>query len=557
LKAFFYTLVVVAVLIAAIIFLQSLPQPATTRRSGLPAPMKVKSQPAALPSADADLATKNRDALFTTGVELLDLWHITEAIGIFENIVATDSTQTAAYLKLVECYSHPMIALESEATRCLEKAFELCRRSGADTVWAAAVGSYYAADSPELTVDILKKLDKKAAAKDDALLLAGAAYLKTGDYARAERYLGDLLDRDPSHGRAKELYIRLKTIRGDLRGAERAARDLASTYPEEPYPYVLLSQVLLSAGKIDQAREFANNALDLDPRYVPAIVARANVHAADGDLEAARVGFEKLLLFDKPMLSATAMDGIAYTEFLSGEFDQASNDMDEAVRYAVGAGSVRHGLGYAFRLIDYLCQLGRPDMAEAVWDRWVTRAGDVPSGLGQLRIQLMKGDIQSVRRGLERIQNASDWRRWMRWLDIDYTDLYALSLIREENYAGAIALMDAAKPAAAENGRRAYLKGYALFENGAAESAGEILSSARSKMCGLEFPYHGDPVLYVQSFFFSAEAALARGQSEEAGKYYEEFLNYWDGAEWDLQAVARARTKLETLSRAPSPSPNG
>ena len=553
-RAFFYTLIVVAVLIAAIIFLQSLPQPVKTRRAETHAPMNVKSGPVEPPGVDPNLATKNRDALYDTGVELLDLWHLTEAIGVFETVVDIDSTHAGAFLKLVECYSHPMIALEGEARRCMEKAFESSRRAGADTVWAAAIGSFYAADSPELTLDILKKLDKRTAGKDDALLLCGAAHLENGDFAQAERYLGDLLDRDPSLSRAKELLIRLKAARGDLGAAERAARDLASTYPEEPYPYVLLSQVLLSAGKIDEALEFANNALLLDPRYIPAIVARAHVHVAEGELEAARVSFEKLLLFDKPMLSATAMDGIAYVEFLSGDFDDASRDMDEAVRLAMGAGAVRRGLSHAFRLIDYLCQLGRPDIAEAVWDRWVTRAGDVPSGLGQLRIQIVRGDIPSVRRGLERIQNAPEWRRWMRWLGIDYTDLYALSLIREENYAGAIELIDAAAPDAVESGRRAYLKGYALFENGAAERAAEMLSEARASMRRLEYPYHGDPVLYVQSFFFSAEAALARGEGEEAGAYYEDFLGFWGDSDWEIQAVTRARAKLETLVSSPSPS---
>jgi pentatricopeptide repeat protein len=553
LRAFFYTLIVVAVLIAAIIFLQTLPQPALSP-SGTRSPMKVMSAPAELPVADENIAGKNRDALFDTGVELLDLWRLTEAIGVFEAAAGGDSTHTGTYLKLVECYSHPMIALEDEARRCLEKALASARKTGADTVWAAAVGSYYAADSPDLTLDALKRLDRAAAAKDDAVFLKGAASLDIGDFAQAEKCVADLLGRDPSLGRARELQIRLKAARGDIGGAERAARDLASAYPEEPYPYVLLSQVLLSAGKIDEAFEFANNALDLDPRYVPAIVAKAHLHAADGELEAARVGFEKLLLFDKPMLSATAMDGMAYVEFLAGRFDDASRDMDEAVRYSVEAGSVRKGLAHAFRLIDYLCQLGRPDMAEAVWDRWVTRAGEVPSGLGQLRIQILRGDIQSVRRGLERIQNAAEWRRWMRWLEIDYTDLYALSLIREENYAGALALMDAAAPALAERGRRSYLRGYALFENGAAESAADMLSSARVSMRRLEFPYHGDPVLYVQSFFFSGEAALARGETEDAVGYYEDFLSYWGDADWDLQAVGRARVKLETLSRASEPN---
>jgi hypothetical protein len=81
-----------------------------------------------------------------------------------------------------------------------------------------------------------------------------------------------------------------------------------------------------------------------------------------------------------------------------------------------------------------------------------------------------------------------------------------------------------------------------------------MLSEARASMRRLEYPYHGDPVLYVQSFFFSAEAALARGEGEEAGAYYEDFLGFWGDSDWEIQAVTRARAKLETLVSSPSPS---
>jgi tetratricopeptide (TPR) repeat protein len=551
LKAFFYTLILTAVLIAAIIFLQSLPQPAKTRRAGPHAPMTVKSEPARLATVERNAETMNRDALFDTGVELLDLWHLPEAVGIFETVVDIDSTHVGAYLKLIECYSDPMVALENEARRCFDKALQLCRRTGADTLWVFALGSYYVARDPDPALAALKGLDRKAAKNDEVVFLFGAAYLEKGELGQVERLVGNLLDKDPSLGRAKELFIRAKTARGDYGEAERLAKDLAAIYPEEPYPYILLSQVLLLRGEIDEALEFANNALRLDPRYIPAIVSRAHIHVAQGELEAARVNFEKLLLFDRPMLSAIAMDGIAYVEFLSGSFEQAARDMDEAIRLAMSAGSTRQGLVYASRLIDYLCQLGRPDVAETVLDRWVARSGDIPSRLGQLRILIVKGDVPNVRHGLERIKDAPEWRRWMRWLEIDYTDMYALSLMQDADFAGALALMDAAGPTDGPGGRRAYLKGYAHFENGAAERAADFLAKARTQMHSLEFPYHSDPVLYVQSIFFSAEAALARGESEEAKRYYADFLDLWGDADWELQAVTRARSKLETLSSIP------
>lgn len=547
-RAFFYTLVLTAVLIAAIIFLHSIPQPKRTSPVGRSAPMTVQSEPAPMPAAAMDAAAMNRDALYEAGVELLDLWHLHEAAGVLETAVGADSTLFDAYLKLVECYSHPVVALDGEANRCLRKAVETARPSGTDTLWVSAIGNLYVHGNPDAALEALKVLDKKRVKNDEVLFHLGVAYFETGDLQQAERHLGTLLERDPSLGRAKELMIRVKAAAGDHGGAERLAKGLAATYPEEPYPYVLLAHVLLSRGKTADALEFANNAIRLDPKYIPAVVASARVHAAAGQLEAARVGFEKLLLFDKPMLSAIGMDGIAWVEFLSGKFEQASRDLDDAVRFAASAGSARRGLVYAFRLIDCLCELGRPDMAEDVFERWVRRSGEVPARLAQLRILIGRGDAAGVRHGLERVRNAPEWRRWMKGLEVDYTGLYALSLIQERDFAGALALVDAAGPAAGSQGRRAYLAAYAHFETGAAERAAELFAEARAEAHSLEFPYHSDPVMTVQSLFFSAEAALARGESDEAARYYTEFLDLWDGADWELQATRRAREKLEALA---------
>jgi tetratricopeptide (TPR) repeat protein len=313
-----------------------------------------------------------------------------------------------------------------------------------------------------------------------------------------------------------------------------------------------LSQVLLLEGKVEEAVEFGNTALQIDPRYVPAIVSRSHLYVAQGALEAARVGFEKLLLFDEPMLRAFGMSGMASVGFMSGGFDAASRDMDEAIRLAMNAESTRSGLVYAFRLIDYLCELGRSEAAAAVLDRWVTRFGNIPTSLGQLRILISLRQEERVREHLDRIRNAAQWHRWMRILGIDYTDVYALSLIRQEDFAGALEVIAAEDAKNGHGGRRSYLKGYASFERGAAEEAAEHFRKARLQLRSIEFPYDSDPVLNVQSVFFLAETALARGESEEAARFYTDFLGMWGDADWELQAVERARKKLETLSAEPS-----
>ena len=55
--------------------------------------------------------------------------------------------------------------------------------------------------------------------------------------------------------------------------------------------------------------------------------------------------------------------------------------MEEAIREAMSANATRRELYLSFRLMDYLCELGRTDAAEAIMDRWVVRHGRAPEPL--------------------------------------------------------------------------------------------------------------------------------------------------------------------------------
>jgi hypothetical protein len=140
----------------------------------------------------------------------------------------------------------------------------------------------------------------------------------------------------------------------------------------------------------------------------------------------------------------------------------------------------------------------------------------------------------------------------MHVLGIDYTNVEAMTLIREGNFTGALEVMSAADATFDAGGRRPYLQGYASFENGAAEQAAAYFETARVRMHDLTFPYFGDPVLYVQSVFFQAEVAFARGEADAADGFYKEFLGFWESAVWEIQAVDRARQNVDTLSGIPT-----
>lgn len=559
-KAFVYTLVLTIVLVACVMLLRSIGPRPPLQEASSPAPdggvdsaqvqnpMVVKSKPANPSIIDPDrLETVNQAALYETGLELLDLWHLPEAIDVFEKIVENDPGHLPAYLRLVECYSHPVVGHERRARRCWEIADSLARASGSDTLLVSAFGELFVEERYEAATQHFE--GAALADNEESAFLLASALLGGGQPEQAAQYLEDQLDRDQSLGRVRELLIRCRVAEGRSDDAERLARNLASIYPEEPYPYVLLSRVLLVRGKVDEAVEFGNNALLLDDKYIPAIVARAHLYVAEGELAAAGVTFEKLLLFDDAMLSSIGKEGMAYIGFLSGRFDEAMDNMDESIRLAMGVGSTRRGLRNAFRQVSYLCELGRADAARIVVDRWMTRHGQVPAHIARIRVRISEGEHVKARQAIERIADDPEWQLWMRILRVDPRDLEALTFIQANEFAKALDVLNTAGGSlGAGDGRRAYLKGFAAFRSGEAEAARDYFEAARVGVHSLEFPYHSDPILYVQSLFFLAEVAVATGDNVRAAQHYQSFLQMWGDSMWELPAVDRARQKLATLS---------
>ncbi|MDH3197567.1 MAG: hypothetical protein OEO21_04940 [Candidatus Krumholzibacteria bacterium] len=549
-RALFYAIFLLAVLVGSIVLLRSIEPP---RETPLPRPTPIVHSGAPAPS-EAGIGDATPEELHAIGAELLGLWHVREAAETFEQAAASDSTLRQTWLALVECYSHPLVAREDAARAAIAHAAHGAFAPG-ESLFVAGVGNLFVDRDYGAAVGDFTAARRHEVDHPDAAYYLALAYFLSGRLADVDRALEELLSEDDTVGRVIELAARSAAAAGDLETASARARDLARLYAGEPFPYVLLAQVELLRGDPDAAHQFCNNALLLDARYLSALLAQAGLYAAAGRYEAAHVSFEKLLLFDDPVLRAIGYDGIAWVDFLTGEFDAGIDAMDEAIRNAMLAGSVRAGLSYATRLVGYLCELGQADAAEAVVERWVRGFGDVPERLGRLRIDILDGDVAVARRVLLQVQTRKEWLVWARVMSIDTTELVALTQIAAREHDKAAATLSeergTAGVAAGVRARRAFLSGYALFESGAAETAEDAFAAAREHLFGLEFPYRADPVLFQQAQFFLAESKLARGDEAGATADYDAFLAAWGETEWEIPAVDRARDKRQSLSGAP------
>ncbi len=551
-KTIAYGFFLVLLLAGAIILLRSIPNAPREPVRAPRLPSAVTPEASTIDLKHLDDA--NADELYTMGVEFLQMWRVREATVVFEHAVAVDSTYHPAWRKLIECYADPLIDDEDALDYAVMRAMAT---APGDTSLIAGMEQLFVERDYTAAAALLSRAERGRDDEDDARYLLSLTYLLMGRSDDSSRELAPLVKANPGVGPYAELYIRRAAAAHDYDRALTAARELGRIYTEEPFPYVLIAQVELARGNRQAATEFCNNALSLDSRCIPAIMTRALLYAVAGDFEAARVSYEKLLLFDELVLKSIGNEGIGFVDFMSGDFDEGVNAMDEAIRQAMLADATHRGLSLSLRLVEYLCQLGQADRAESVVERWLTGFGDIPVRLARARIQMLKGDFQSADTVIEELSSDPEWVLWAHRLSLDVTELTALARITEQRQTDALAVLAAAPPGSAvlagSDARRTFLTGFAAFESGDAETAAASFTAARQRLFGLEFPYHGDPVLYVQALFFLGESDVARGNQKEASASYEAFVGCWGDAAWDLEAVARARRRLATLGETAAP----
>lgn len=546
-KAFLYTLVLSAILVAGVILMQhfdvtrpegTAEQPQRFREpiaSAPPVPMSTLS--------DETFAEHSNVELFDTGVEFLEQWHVPEARAVFEHVIQQDSSNVRAYAKLAECHADPLFFNDARIAAALNRGRQV---AAGDTLLIAAMQRLFLDADYTGSIDLLKRAVRSNGEDLGARYLLALSYYRNGSPRESQTAIEGILERDESHGRARALLVKILLETGKASEAEQLAKDLATLYPGEPYPYTLLARVQLRMGKPEDATGFGNNALNLDQRFAPAIVTRGYLYVESGEYEAARVTFEKLLLFGDPVVAAAAWESIAYVDFLAGRFDEAVEGMDEAIRLASGAGASRRAAATLYRLVNYLCELGQGDAAHATLSKWEQATGNATAEFGRLRLHIFFGDLSRASAVLAEIKASGDGNRLMNLLGIEYEELLALTFIKEKKYDQAIGVLTNAEISDTSY----YFLGFASFQNGFAERAAGYFEGVRKHRLKMDFPYHGDPVLAVQSLFYLAETSLAIGRADDARRYYTSFLERWGDAAWDLQAVTRAKEKLATLAAA-------
>src|SRR5450759_3295139 len=171
----------------------------------------------------------------------------------------------------------------------------------------------------------------------------GDRYVAAKKYREATIEYRNALQKDPMLGEARMKLADAYAQLGDLANAVRECQRGADLLPNDAAAQLKAGQLLLLAGRYEEARARARKILDKNPKHVEAQILFANALAGVKDLDGAIKELEQAIALDpQRSLSYTNLGAILYTK---GNREQAETAFRNAV--AMDAKSVNARLALA------------------------------------------------------------------------------------------------------------------------------------------------------------------------------------------------------------------
>ncbi len=188
---------------------------------------------------------------------------------------------------------------------------------------------------------------------------SGNRYFEQKRFGEAVVEFRNAINVDPSYGEAYERLSEALIESSDVPGAARALLRAADLLPTRIDLQLKAGNLLLLAGRFDDARVRADKVILTEPRNIPAQILRANALAGLRDLERALVEIEQALALDPGRaLTFTALGSV---QSARGENAEAETAFRRAVELDPKAVAARLALG------NFLWTTNRPAEAETAF----------------------------------------------------------------------------------------------------------------------------------------------------------------------------------------------
>jgi tetratricopeptide (TPR) repeat protein len=138
----------------------------------------------------------------------------------------------------------------------------------------------------------------------EATLQKGVVSLTQRDYRGARAAAEELLNRDSQAVGAIELFMETHVAEAQLAEGIRRLKEIAARQPNSPAVQYSLGRWLLRARNVAEARTALESALRLNPGFLPADIALAEIELRGREVEAGRRRLEKIVAHDRSNVPA-------------------------------------------------------------------------------------------------------------------------------------------------------------------------------------------------------------------------------------------------------------
>jgi eukaryotic-like serine/threonine-protein kinase len=501
-------------------------------------------------SLDRDLkevSTSSIDAYrgYVEGVDLHNRGREPEAVAPLEKAISIDPNFAMALTKLAVVESnlgHPL-KREEYSKRALAL---LDRLSPRERYYIE--GYYYSnkADSLDKSIAAYKKAIElypdHASARHNLALL----YSNIGQDDDALPLYEELRARKMAYPVTYTNLAALYRARGEFDKASDVLQEYVRSNPDVPNGYNGLGDLLSVSGKYDEALAAYAKAIELAPKFVPAIVGQRTVYVVTdrwADVDAIN---KKLLEFNDPGLRFSSLFNSATVQLYHGHSGEALRLFDAATEAAGPRGSVQSATA-RLAAAGLLFDTGKPGAALVAAEHAAADA----SGVGPISVQSV-GVVSRIQARLGHAAEAqkaeADFIRRMNLIpsptlrDVVIDEFNAAKARDRHDTQGAIVELVKAEAIVRPGLSNTDL----FFELGSAyfDSGNVVEAAKRFERVVASGPLRaGDPLPYVRSFYFLGQISERNGNRAKAAEYYRRFLNYWGDGDIDRERVAEARRK--------------
>jgi len=210
----------------------------------------------------------------------------------------------------------------------LEKAAKLAKARSAETIKFAQFKLQNGA--PEEARAFLANVTKQAPDFLPAWPILGRIANSEKKYDDALKLVENALSRDPANIDARLVQAESWIGKGETKKAVDSIENLDRSYPESPVIKYALARLYAETNNLNQAMTTADQLVSLSPRFVDAILLRAELHLKNGDAQSVVDSLSTVVKESPGLLRAELMLAEAYRAL--GRLDEASGVVREEIR---------------------------------------------------------------------------------------------------------------------------------------------------------------------------------------------------------------------------------